>query len=166
MAESSGSQHLNRRQFPRSLCAGAVEILQRGSRWEWGRVNDISHGGCYIEIVQLLPIGTEAQLQLTIAGTLLNIAAKVVSNDPGIGMGMDFVAVSQEQESKLAQIVRSITAAESPTAQQAEHSQPSAAAIRITREAAPDILAKIIKRMNEKGVVTRQELVDIVKTSI
>src|ERR1700687_4401084 len=83
MAESSGSQHLNRRQSPRSLCAGAVEILQRGSRWEWGRVNDISHGGCYIEILQLLPIGTEAQLQLTIADTLLNIAAKVVSNDPG-----------------------------------------------------------------------------------
>jgi hypothetical protein len=130
-------------------------------------VNEISHGGCYIEMVQLLPIGTEVQLRLSIADTLLNIGAKVASNDPVIGMGMEFMAVSQEQESTLARILRGITAIDlPPAAQQVEPSQPSAVAIRITREAAPDILAKIIKQINKKGVLTRQEFVDIVKTSI
>jgi hypothetical protein len=127
-------------------------------------VNEISHGGCYIEIVQLLSIGTEAQLRLTIADALLDIGAKVVSNHPGMGMGMEFMAVSQEQESKLEQIVRSTTAAESPAARQTKHSPPSATPIPITREAAPGILAKIIQQINEKGVLTRQELVEIVKT--
>jgi hypothetical protein len=32
---------------------------------------------------------------------------------------------------------------------------------RITRETAPNILAKIVERINEKGVLTRQELFDI-----
>jgi hypothetical protein len=82
-----------------------------------------------------------------------------------MGMGMQFMAVSQEQKSKLAQILRTITATNiSPSKQQAENSQPSALPVRITREAAPDILAKIIKLINRKGVLTRQELVDIVKT--
>jgi hypothetical protein len=35
----------------------------------------------------------------------------------------------------------------------------------ITREAAPDILAIIIKRINEKGVLTKQDLLDIVKAN-
>jgi hypothetical protein len=118
-------------------------------------------------MVQLLPIDAEAQLQLTIADILLDIDAKVMSNDLMIGMGMEFMAVSQEQESKLAQILRSVAATDlSTSSKQVEQSQPSAAAIRITRNAAPDILSKIIKRMNEKGVLTRQELVDIVKTCI
>jgi PilZ domain len=158
-------QNSERRHSSRVPCTGAAEIFQRGSRRGWGRVNEISHGGCYIEIIQLLSIGAEAQLRLTIADTLLDIGAKVVSNHPAMGMGMEFMAVSQEQKSKLAQILRSITAiAVSPAAQQAENSQPNAAAVRITREAAPRILSKIIKRINEKGVLTRQELVDIVIT--
>jgi hypothetical protein len=34
----------------------------------------------------------------------------------------------------------------------------------VTRETAPDILLKIVERINEKGVLTRQELRDIVKS--
>jgi PilZ domain len=161
MAESSGSQPSNRRKYPRYLCSGAIEILQCGNRFGWGRVNDISGSGCYIEIIQLLAVGTEVQLQLIIADTLLNIAAKVVTNDQGIGMGMEFVAVSLEQESKLTQIERSITAAKILPVQQTEHSHPKAA-VQITREAAPGILAKIIKQINETGVLTRQDLIEIV----
>jgi len=46
---------------------------------------------------------------------------------------------------------------------QAERTQPNIV-FRITREAAPDILATIIKRINEKGALTRQDLLDIVKS--
>lgn len=92
----------------------------------------------------------------------MNIAATVISVDSGIGMGMEFVAVSKEQENKLEQIVRYISAAESATAQQGEDSQPDATAVQIPHEAAPDILAKMIKLINEKGVLTRRDLYDIV----
>jgi hypothetical protein len=162
MAESSGSQPLNRRRFPRYACTGGGEVSQYGSRWEWGNVKKISLSGCYIEIVQHLPVGTETQLQLNITGSLLNIAAKVISVDSGIGMGMEFVAVSKEQENKLEEIVKYISAAESATEQQDEHSQPNTTAVQIPHEAAPGILAKIIKQVNEKGVLTRRDLYDIV----
>jgi len=165
MAESSGYQNMNRRQAPRFVCAGAVEISQRGNRWGWGRVNDISHVGCYVEMVHLLSVGTEAQLRLTIADTSLDIAAKVASNDQGIGMGLEFAAVSQEQERKLAQIVRSIAPADLRDQQPDERSRPGVNSLQISREAGPIILAKIIKQINEKGILTRQDLFDIVKSN-
>jgi hypothetical protein len=146
---------------------GAVEILQSGKRYGWGRVSDISLGGCFIETDRPLPSSTEAQLRLTIANVLLEICAKAVFATPLVGMGMEFKAVPQEQENKLSQIIEKVTATEPSPAlplQQAERPQPNSATVRITREAAPDILAKIINRVSEKGVVTKQEILDIVKT--
>jgi hypothetical protein len=69
-----------------------------------------------------------------------------------------------EQGNKLAQIIEKITGPDlSLAVLQAERGEPNTV-FRITQEAAPDILAKIIKRINEKGVLTRQELRDIVKS--
>jgi PilZ domain len=159
-------EDLKRRGCPRYPCAGAVEILQSGTLCGWGTVSEISRGGCYIETGHPLPLATEVQLRLTIADTLLDISAKVAWTTPQIGMGMRFEGVPPAQESKLAQILAEVTGGGvSPVVQQAEHPQPSGATVRITREAAPDVLAKVIKRINEKGVVTKQELIEIVKAN-
>jgi len=163
VAESS--EKVNRRQSQRFSCTGAAEISQQGSRWGWGRVNDLSTIVCYIEIVHLLPVGSDAQLRLTIADISVDLAAKVVSNDLGIGMGMEFVAATPEQLNKLAQIVSRVSTTESPTARQTENSPPGPTPVRITREAAPVILAKIVKRINENGVLTRQDLLEIVRST-
>jgi hypothetical protein len=128
-------------------------------------VNDLSTIGCYIEIVHLLPVGSDAQLRLTIADISVDLAAKVVSNDLGIGMGMEFVAVTQEQLSKLTQIVSRVGTAQSPASQQTQDSRSTPTPVRITREAAPVILAKIVKRINESGVLTRQDLLEIVRST-
>jgi hypothetical protein len=150
-------------------------------------VTEISRSGCFIETIHPLAITTEAQLRLTIGDILLDLVAKVAWTTPQVGMGMYFEVVPPEEENKLAQILRKITGgAPPPLAQPVERPQPSvapverpqpssapverpqptgSAPVRITREAAPEILAKIIERINAKGVVTRQELVEIVKAT-
>jgi len=159
-------EHSERRRSARFPCTGAAEILRGGQRWGWGTLSDISSGGCYIETDHPLPIGIEARLRLTIADILLDIGARAVSITPLVGMGMEFIAVPQEQANQLAKIMDKVTAIHpSPALQHAESSGPSRVAVRITREAAPDILAKIIERVNEKGVLTRQEFIDIVKSN-
>jgi hypothetical protein len=165
MTESSGSQQLDHRHSPRYTCAGQAEISQEGKRITWGRLTDISRGGCYIETERPLPCGADTQLRLTVAGASLDICAKVAGNTPLFGMGMQFVALSPEQDAKLAQIVNSIAASQAPAGQQAQPSQPQSTTVQITREAAPAILAMIIKKINEKGVLTRQDLIDIVKVN-
>jgi PilZ domain-containing protein len=155
-----------RRQFPRYPCVGSVEILQSEQRCGWGKVSDFSLGGCYIETAHPFPVGTEAHLKLTVANMLLIVDAKAVSATPLVGMGMEFIVMTPEQENRLAQIMEGLTATDtSPALQQAEGSEPNTATVQITREAAPVILAKILERVNEKEILTRQEILDIVKSS-
>ena len=106
----SMGENSERRIYPRYRCSGAADILQNGKLWGWGKVSDISRGGCYLETDQTLPVGTEAQLRLTIADTLLDIDGMVASATPVVGMGIDFVTVSPEQENKLARIIDKVTA--------------------------------------------------------
>lgn len=154
-----------RRIFPRYPCTGAADIPQNGNLWGWGKVSDISRGGCYIETDRTLPVGAKVQLRLAVAGILLDIDGKVASVTP-LGMGLDFVALSPEQESKLARIIKEVAASDySPDTGQAEGLQSGGMTVRISRNAAPDILARVIKRVNERGILTRQELVEIVKAS-
>jgi hypothetical protein len=127
-------------------------------------LNDISRGGCYLETVHPMVAGTQARLRITIAGAVLEIDARVVWTTPQVGMGLYFVIESQDEADHLTQIVDEIAGiSHAPAVQSAAPPKPESAAIRITREAAPEILARIIQRMNEKGVVTRQELIEMVK---
>ena len=100
MSERSDFSFIERRRFPRYLCSGAagVLIVQTGKSRRWGTVRDISRVGCYIETKYPLPAGTEAQLRFTIDGTPFDIGANVVTSDPMVGMGMDFVVASTEQD--------------------------------------------------------------------
>ena len=159
------SETSERRIYPRYPCSGAADILQNGKLWGWGKVSDISRGGCYLETDQTLPVGTGAQLRLTIADTLLDIDGMVVTATPAVGMGIDFVTVSPEQENKLARIIDKVAAGDSFRGMQQAPPQPSGTTVRIKQEAAHNILAMVIRRMNEKGILTRQELVEIVKAN-
>jgi hypothetical protein len=152
--------------LPRHTCAGAAEILEGGRLCAWGKVTDISRRGCFIETVNPLSAGTAVQLRLTIAGTLLDIGAGVVWTTPQVGMGVYFLMVSAEEENKLLQILEEVTASSVlPAVQETELNLSDLSAVQIKREAAPDILAKIIRRINEAGVLTRQELIEMVIAS-
>jgi PilZ domain len=152
------------RGFTRYGCTGGAEILQCGRLCGWGTVGEISRGGCYVETAHPLTVASEAQIRLTLAGTVLDIGAKVAWMTPQVGMGLYFEHLSPEEENKLAQIIEEIAGGSSARVMEpAEHPQPGNAPVRITREAAPEILAKIVKRINEKGVLTKQELIDLVK---
>lgn len=157
-------EHSRNRSFPRYSCAGAAEIKQDGRLSGWGTVTEISRGGCYIESAHPLTIATAVQLRLTIAGTVVDVGAKVAWITPQVGMGVYFEAVSPEAENQLVQIVEEVTGGGStPAVKEAGATQPGNGTLRITREAAPEILAKIVKRINEKGVLNKQELIEIVK---
>jgi hypothetical protein len=154
-----------RRRFPRYPCKGSAEIYQNGQLAEWGIVSDIGRCGCYIETLSPLLVGTEVELRLSVVGVFLMIHAKIVCATPLVGMGMEFLAASREQENLLAQILGIVTSGNpAPSPQPAEHTRTASATICITREAAPEIFAKMLKRINENGVVTKEELVEMVRS--
>jgi Tfp pilus assembly protein PilZ len=159
-------QQLSCRDYHRYPCEGAAEIFQNDGRCGYGKLNGISRGGCYLETVHPMVAGTEARLRITIAGTVLEVDARVVWTTPQVGMGMHFVVDSPEEANNLAQIVDEVAEKARPTETvHAALPEPESEALWITREAAPEVLTKVIQRMNEAGVVTRQELIAMVKVS-
>lgn len=113
MRQSSDIPFLaERRRYPRYICSmGRVEIIRGGKLWGWGKLDEISRCGCYIETTHPLPARAHARLRFSIAGTSFDVAANVVCITPQVGMGMDFCVPTPELRSKLAQIVGQVKAA-------------------------------------------------------
>jgi c-di-GMP-binding flagellar brake protein YcgR len=97
----SDSIQNERRQYPRVKVSVPVEVLVEASGSPMRcSTSDLSLGGCYIETIFPLPIGTALDLQLSLDTTIL-IAATVVTCDPQVGNGMKFTKMLPEDREAL-----------------------------------------------------------------
>ncbi len=60
-----------------------------------GATSDLSLGGCYLDTIFPLPIGTNLELKLQLEDTLL-VLGTVVTSDPQVGNGIRFSRVLPE----------------------------------------------------------------------
>jgi hypothetical protein len=85
---------MNERKHRRYECEGAISI-RAGQQHVNGKLSDVSLGGCYVETLQPLPVGT----QVEVAGGMDNIhfTAKghVKLAQPMMGMGVEFTSMDQ-----------------------------------------------------------------------
>lgn len=92
----------DRRAAARCVCKGSTQIRQSHTRFPLGAsVSDISLSGCYVELMTTLPVGTMVELLLRVAEITVNCAAKVRTSHPGVGMGMEFVQMSERDRAAL-----------------------------------------------------------------
>jgi c-di-GMP-binding flagellar brake protein YcgR len=97
----SNSDRNDRREYPRIKVSVPVEIqTDAGGSPIRGATADLSLGGCYIETIFPFPIGTSLDLQLSIETTAL-IAATVVTCDPQVGNGIEFIRMLPEDREAL-----------------------------------------------------------------
>lgn len=83
-----------RRHQPRHAFTAMAEVIELESEARiQGRVSDLGPGGCYVDTINPLPIGTTVKLRLTHAERTLESQAEVVYAHEGIGMGLAFVAL-------------------------------------------------------------------------
>lgn len=76
----------------------AATILEpaSGARIE-AHTMDLCLAGCYVDTMSTLSVGTNVELRLTKDGHSFHSMAKVVSSQSGVGMGLSFIAVTQDQ---------------------------------------------------------------------
>ncbi len=87
----------DRRQFARHVCRLEVQVWVEDDSVEMGgKVTDISLGGCYVEMLSPLPVGTTIRVTLNPGGTTLNLTGKVRSSQTGFGMGVSFTGMGPE----------------------------------------------------------------------
>jgi hypothetical protein len=93
---------VERRSAPRHAMVLAAEVVElpRGAKLS-ARTSDISRTGCYIDTLNPIPQGSEVRLRLTHHEDIFVALGRVVYVSYGLGMGIAFVKVEDEQLARL-----------------------------------------------------------------
>ncbi len=171
----TASTSAERRRSPRYKCAGTARLQETGnSASAWATFADISLHGCYIETAVPLCLGTALVLKLEANGFRVDATGEVKVVYPGLGMGISFTKVSDEDRARLQQLVRSIAppsviVPSFPRASQAAASSPSTPTPRSdVVPAVPNpgaVLQAIQKFFENRHVMGREEFLTIVRKS-
>jgi hypothetical protein len=85
---------LESRKHPRFRCQNSVEIHVEGGPSYWGKVGDLSLGGCYVETPIPLDPGTKLSVAVWIEHSKVIVQGIVVHRTPGLGIGIRFHELS------------------------------------------------------------------------
>jgi hypothetical protein len=100
-----------RRQNPRMRCSLSVELHPATQENRiWGRVADISLGGCFVEMSSPVKEGTQLRLALWIGEKKIWARGKVAGVRLGSGVGIQFLEMKDEDREQLKQYVETLPA--------------------------------------------------------
>ena len=103
-------EYPEKREHPRFVCEGGVEVRPAESRAFWGTMSDISLNGCYVQTFQPLPSGSALQFLIKTYGVEIRGAAKVVAMHPGVGMALTFGEMAAPDRARLTHLIAQLTA--------------------------------------------------------
>jgi hypothetical protein len=92
----------SRRKSTRYPCTGGVEMRRsEGVPAIFGNLTDVSLEGCYVETPSPLPVGNELVFQMRVRETMVRGRARVKASHHAVGMGLEFLHLSSEDQQKL-----------------------------------------------------------------
>jgi len=112
----SASPHANRRSVPRYrfMARAIVTELSSGTRLP-ARTSELGLNGCYIDTLELFPVGTLVHLRILKDNGVFETSGRVLYCHLGIGMGIVFVDSTPDQRGVLAGWVGELAAQCEPT---------------------------------------------------
>jgi PilZ domain-containing protein len=99
-----------KRKSPRYRCQGSAQLREISSGAAmWATFSDISLHGCYMEAAAGYPVGSGLALTIEVNGFRVQATGEVRVSYPGLGMGISFTKVSDEDRERLRALVRSLS---------------------------------------------------------
>jgi Ribonuclease G/E len=93
---------VERRRSPRYPFIAAVEVVELASGTKLSaRTSDLSIGGCFLDMLNPTPQGTEVRVRIFHEGTTFTALGRVVFLLPNMGMGVTFTSIDQDQQAIL-----------------------------------------------------------------
>ena len=78
------------------------------SRQHEARVDDVSLGGCFVNTYAKVELQEDVNLEIQLpSGEWLPLRGKVASYQPGVGFGMSFTLLSEEETAALKKLILS-----------------------------------------------------------
>lgn len=94
----SGPPYREKRSVPRYSLIASVEIVEPVSDAHMsGRISEISQKGCYLDILNTLPVGTKIRLIVTRDLGTFTTLGRIIYVQEGMGMGVAFLETSPDQ---------------------------------------------------------------------
>ncbi|HXN97666.1 MAG TPA: PilZ domain-containing protein [Candidatus Acidoferrales bacterium] len=91
-------KYTNRREVPRfSLIASAVLREPESDTKISGRISELSRKGCYVDTLIALPEGTNLEVRISRDQGVFESQGKIIYVQSGMGMGLAFVNIADEQ---------------------------------------------------------------------
>ena len=98
----------DRRAHPRFKTVNSVEVHPEGQGAPIrARTADLSIGGCFIEMPNPLPKGTQIKISIWVKDTKLWANGRVVTSTPGFGIGVQFIEISEQDKNQLQEFLES-----------------------------------------------------------
>jgi len=104
----------NRRQHPRYHSEIAAELRVPGGVPIWGKLSDISAGGCYVEMMIPLAVSTKLKLTLWVDQTKVFAQGMVISSHAGYGCGIKFTDMTKPDRETLEHFLEVLKATAPP----------------------------------------------------
>ena len=99
-----------KRRSARYKCEGSAHLCEVGNEVAtWATFTDISLHGCYVEAQATYPVGTALQMSLEAKGIKVETKGTVRVNYPYLGMGIAFVDMSDDNKTRLKELLGSIS---------------------------------------------------------
>jgi hypothetical protein len=87
-----------RRTVPRYSLIATAEIVEAATDARMsGRISEISRKGCYVDLLNTLPVATSVQLCITRDRGAFTTMARIINVLEGIGMGVAFLDPPEDQ---------------------------------------------------------------------
>jgi hypothetical protein len=94
-------RHDNRRRFDRHRISFPLELRdERVNTPMRVSATDISGNGCYVETVMPLPVTTTLKIDFWIEEEHISASAVVRTRDPGVGMGIEFIGLTEDSKNR------------------------------------------------------------------
>jgi hypothetical protein len=106
-SQTAGSPRREQRRHPRYKIVLALDLRESGSAVKARlQCTDISLSGCYVQTMFPLPIGTLLVTGLWLGAERVEVTAIVRTCDGNVGMGIEFLNLTSEQEVRLQEFLR------------------------------------------------------------
>lgn len=107
--DCSQSKPVDGRRSPRHAISASGEVVEPRSRTRLGcRATDLSAGGCYLDMINPFPVGTDVHLRFASDGRIFQTEAHVLYATPGMGMGVAFTKTAPSHQAVLTDWMRAL----------------------------------------------------------
>ncbi len=104
--DSKPSEH---RRSPRYRCQGSAHLRDISTGVAtWATFTDINQHGCYVEAMSGFRVATELSLRMEVNGYRVECDGEVRVVYPGLGMGISFTTMAEEQREHLRELLQSL----------------------------------------------------------